>query len=63
MKNTPEVTTVLAVLAQYLSETKKKNPCLSAFFLSMFIAKSYGVSLSDNEFVIRLNNLLEQWEK
>lgn len=45
MKNTPEVTTVLAVLAQYLSETKKKNPCLSAFFLSMFIAKGYGVSL------------------
>ena len=63
MKNTSRVTTVLALIAQYLSETKKENPCLSAFFLSMFIATSYGVSLSDNEFVIRLNNILEQWEK
>ena len=61
MKNTSRVTTVLAIIAQYLSETKK--PYLSALFLSMFIATGYGVSLSDKEFVIRLNNLFEQWEK
>ena len=61
MKHTAKVTTVLALIAQFISEGGFYY-CKAAFY-AMLLGKEYGLSLNDREFVIRLGDLLETWNE
>lgn len=60
MKRTAEVTTVLAIVAQRISEYGFWYPL--ALFYALSIGRKYGVGLNNREFVIRLSDLLEIWK-
>ena len=61
MKHTANVTTVMAIVAEFLSEGSFYYP--AAFFYALFIGRRYGVGLTNHEFVTRLNDLLETWKE
>lgn len=59
MKHTAKVTTVLALLAQFISEYGF-NYFETAFYARL-IGEKYGLSLNNKEFVIRASDLLDTW--
>lgn len=60
MKHTPEVTTVLAIVAQGVSEYGFWYPI--TFFYALTIGVKYKVDLTNHEFVQRLYEFLKTWE-
>lgn len=61
MKSTGNVTTVLAILAQTIQRHGFWYPL--AFFYALIIGNSYGVGLTNREFVMRLKDFLDTWEE
>lgn len=61
MKHTGNVTTVLAITAQFIVENGFWYP--TAFYYALFVGKHYGVGLTNHEFVIRLCSFLEVWKE
>lgn len=61
MKCTSNVTTVLAILAQKIQRHGFWYPL--AFFCALIIGNSYGVGLTNHEFVMRLKDFLDTWDE
>ena len=61
MKYTGNVTTVMAIVAQGISECGFWYPL--AFFYALSVGRKYGVGLNNFEFVERLYNFLEIWSE
>lgn len=61
MKNTSNVTTVMAIVAQGISECGFWYPL--AFFYALSVGRQYGVGLTNHEFVQRLYEFLKTWEE
>ena len=61
MKHTAKVTTVLALIAQFISKGGFYY-CTAAFY-AILIGKKYGLSLNNREFAIRASDLLDTWRE
>ena len=61
MKYTSNVTTVMAIVAQRISECGFWYPL--AFFYALSVGIKYGVGLNNHEFVQRLSDFLEIWNE